>query len=249
MLKIRSHDCACWILCTPRTGSTYLCDLLNSSNLFVPEFREWFGQKLGIYNQPEDLERRPCFYNKVLHVQFNRIFNHHGRMIDDPIFDVCQTENPTAENRIKLETILKPKYVVLKRDIFQILVSYYVATLASASSGESFFVIRDHEKQKRFLQRQVGMDEKLLRRIYAVVKTYDEKWNLFLSGVDHLQVNYDLLSENPREVVSNIFDFIGAEKRFLPDNFHMNEISRKAAMARPDIEELSRWARSVIEHE
>ena len=39
---------SCWILTNLRSGSGYLCCLLNKTSLFAPHFEEWFDNKQNI---------------------------------------------------------------------------------------------------------------------------------------------------------------------------------------------------------
>lgn len=65
----------CWILTTARTGSSFLCEILNQTGLFVPEFKEYMHPEA----KPFEFVQRP--YCKVMRGHFER-FLHDGAKED-----------------------------------------------------------------------------------------------------------------------------------------------------------------------
>src|SRR5574343_868527 len=78
---------ACWILCTPRTGSSFLCELLNNLVVFPPfdhpgmktvrgvlEVGQAFSEWTRLYSSLADFCNHPPPYSKMIFHQYIELF-------------------------------------------------------------------------------------------------------------------------------------------------------------------------------
>lgn len=243
------EDCN-WILAHPRSGSTYLTRLLNNTQIFDDQrFDEYFSSRYE-YDGIESLIKNPCKNCKVLHVQFNRVFNHGGMRLIDPISNECQIELPDKNIRIEIEKIFNIKYVRLTRNIIDTITSYYIASKSNEMINErSFFVINNQKDQHILCNLDIPFDIELLEKIYKATIHYDKIWNDFLDGVEYLPIDYNELAGRPLEVLVDVLEHFNLRirKEMLLKSIKDTELSiYRAASIRDDIDIFKSWVTSYV---
>lgn len=195
ILEINSTAKPCWILTNPRSGSTWLCRMLNATGLFGdqrpngnPEFKPldgsfpntwtehcnpfWFNQKTynGVYKYVHKF--KPAV-NKLQKFQFDVIFTQNGKI---PIF--------SAKEKIT-SWYPEMKYIYLKRkDVIAQSLSYYMA------------------KYDEFIDWQI-------LKCYNEAQQYETNWLPFLGKSNYLEIYYEDLVKDPISKIKEVLDFIG----------------------------------------
>lgn len=221
-----------WILCTPRSGSSYLSKLLDNSNAFPDTFDEKLAWKRHKYNSIRDLTTNPPICAKILHVQWNRLeygFEPGDISISSKQHVIKPTLTPTYPVR----------YIILERtDIIEHTLSYYIA--AKTSKKESFFCLDSQQKQHEFLKTAVEQNDAEVLQYYQVVSQYRGIWDKFIGDHDVLRINYEDLLKNPQEELTKILRYCGVSGEYKEPKIY------KAATARDDIVELKDWLKSLV---
>lgn len=177
----------CWILCSPRCGSTYLCDLLNNTNLFKPPFSEYFN----LLETPE--------FNPFCKVQPSQ-----------------WVENKLSVQKIK-NFFPNIKFVQIKRKNFvDRAVSYYLAdTSAIWSIGENKNAIGLDKFKKpkyEYLKTPIEInEEKLNRLINKLLIDIKIEYQITQEIGSILQINYEQISEP--ETLHKILQYVGHNEK------------------------------------
>lgn len=202
-----------WILATPRSGSTYLSELLNCSAKLTTPFAEHLSYKSGYRGDLEALALNPPQHCKVLHVQLNRITGHAGAALSDPLFDPCQTKAPSRDTRERLERKNNFCYIRIRRNFLDSLCSYYMSAVANAEIGRSVFTLSNSEDQKKFQHSRIKRDKKLAQRLSCVVRNYYSIWDEFVDGIYVYEVKYESLLINPSYELSRLLEGLRLEQK------------------------------------
>lgn len=80
----------CWILTTPRSGSTFLCRKLNQTGLFNPAFAEWYNAETLFH---EAFVKNPPSFCKIHRFQYNR----HKPLFPKDVFYIHLTRKDLIE--------------------------------------------------------------------------------------------------------------------------------------------------------
>ena len=190
----------CWILCTPRTGSTYLSNLLNNLNVFpsyeslCPSMVEalidslgaesknkTFGEWLRFYTS-EQLLKSPPFFCKSISHHFLDIIS------DDFKFDIV---------------LPRFKFVVLKRlNLLEQASSIYIAEHLKQ------WHLRNEGDFQKYIDRKVEINESEIIRFYEEVISISNFWDKYVNDSSYLEVYYEDLQSNPHESIKKIMDFL-----------------------------------------
>lgn len=199
----------CWILCTPRSGSTYLASILNDTLLFDPIFSEYLGWKKKLILNPNDIKLCPKFC-KVLHVHMNRIFYKPDFLQDIPINHNLQYLKPP---KVSVEVIKKYfpniKFVLLERkDCVAQAISYCVTSEVSNYHKQSFFNISEKNKYLKFKNTKINVSDDNLMKYYETCKKYKDIWSDFLLDVPHFKLYYEEITEKK---ITELLNFLGCK--------------------------------------
>jgi LPS sulfotransferase NodH len=196
---------SCWILCTERTGSTYLADLLNSTGIWgdqstndvatgrVDRFTEYYCDR---FFDPAHLEVLPRF-NKITWWQFTNYFSE------------------DFEVEAHLPDI---RFVRLKRDDTKaVAVSYYIAKRFAQWLSEKYGLAEErwnvHQQSvlEEFQKVEIPINRFELKRLYQKAQEDRFLWDGFLRGREFLEFDYQDLLSTPMQVVENVLVYINAE--------------------------------------
>lgn len=151
-----------WIVTYPRSGSTYLCTILN--NNFCTQFSEKIR---SLIREKKEINLSEIKDEKVHAFDFRKL----------------KTELPESN-----------KYLFLKRDIIDQVVSFYVAKKTNIWN----VCIESFEEK---------INEKELLIYYNFYKRYQKFWNKKLKQKNFIEVNYDDLYKETGKELDKIADF------------------------------------------
>lgn len=251
-MKIKN---SCWILCTPRTGSTYLCELLNNINVFPsfdhPEIRNKNKTKLMEYGQSfnewcrlynnfyEFLDHYPL-YSKMIYHQYleviNSVSNEEKQKLGwyarykDNIF-LTKEHGDFVKNNILPDI----KFIHLKRDILSQAVSIYFGRYTKK------YHIYDDSELNQYLSQDVEVIEDKFLEAYKDAVFFDYCWDDFLTNQDVLNIDYNDLLDNPFNIIEKILKFLDIDIVF-----QLPKIERIKKMTRPDSAEKLRLLNEIV---
>ena len=189
----------CWILSSPRTGSTYLCDLLNSTGLFgnngtsdpvtgeVDRWTEYYCAKFFknsyIVNPPK--------INKIHYCQYENFFGN---------YDVSNI-------------LPKMKYVLLRRkDICAVAVSkYFVTEGAPFMDNKERWNIHNEEEVKIMQNMKLKFNKQKMIMNYNKSKKEYFEWDNFLKDKQFIEIEYEKLVEDPIGSTKKVLNYMGLE--------------------------------------
>lgn len=217
----------CWILCLPRSGSTYLSDLLNSTNLF-PVYKDHrlknicgpiqngmaFNEWLRIFSNYDDFSKNPPMCCKAIYHQYiEMVCEIQEKKRREP--SVCyksiqiDSENFAIKNfnLIKLKKSIKNiKFIYLKRDLFEQSISTYFARKTLK------YHIYSKEDQYEYLNRSIDIDLESILKIYYEIHKLKDCWSkLFFKNIELINIDYNDLINCPNTTIKNILDFLNLE--------------------------------------
>lgn len=178
-----------WVVTQPRSGSWYLCRMLNNTGLFKPEFKEYFNP----YDQ-----------------YFNRRVNAYSNLFKNPdayrhckIFPGHFRDNFMNWNGIN-EKIPDIKYVHLVReDIVAKAVSHYFAVVTDK------WGIHNEGEKKEYVDKPIQLDEQKLIEVYRHVSDNHNFWLPMIKGKDYIQIRYEDLVRDPAGQLQAILASVG----------------------------------------
>ena len=191
---------SCWLLTSVRSGSWYLCEILNKTGVFPITFGEYMH-----WNYPL---REP--YPTVCKVLRRHFLSYHS-----------------DQDKLKiLRRLPGVKFILLQRDDH----------IARASSLYYSLVTREWRDSDH--DQDAPIDNQMLLRCYAEVsESKFNCWDEFLSGLDHVVVNYEDLVSKPLIVANKILGHLGlAELKSLPANQTRNKVHRQKNKIRKRLE-------------
>lgn len=202
----------CWVLTHTRTGSTYLCYLLNNTKLFGNRqkhnpldgyfFNIW-GEYFHstIYKGEEEFAKNPPLKAKVHRHHFLR----------------CLSD----DKKQWIETLLPGiKYVLLRRkDAVAHAVSRYFARATNTHH------CNDEDKLQAYQETKVYLNKYKLLGIYQdTLKCYHD-WDNYLINSDFLDLEYEDLINNPTTTISLVLNYLGI--KYTEENVNLDVPLRK----------------------
>ena len=233
-------------MCTPRTGSTLLCELLNSINIFPPfdhpniqfcdggfikkgqAFNEW----ARLYSSVSEFIAHPPPYSKMIFHQYIEIV---GSVPKSKRYNTgwyTSLHDPSFVSKVLLKYNSKYirslfpdiKFIHLKREPISHAISLYFARETRE------YHIYDASSLKEYLEINIPINHSKMLEAYKDALLYNCVWEEFWSGdEDVLVVNYeDLVSDNCKKI-QEIVSFLGLDLKV--NKCNSNRIYR---MTRPE---------------
>jgi LPS sulfotransferase NodH len=193
----------CWILCTPRSGSSYISELLNNTGIF-PSFEylfphlsinlnknpgpirktNAFGEWLRIYNDQIEFEKNIPPYLKVIHRQY---------------LDLIKEDfNP-------LDLVHDLKLILLKRkNIYKQASSLYLAQEMNQ------YHVYSNWMMKEFTNKTIDINIEKLTESYNKVLGFNCTWNKFLK-FDPLVIHYEDIVNNTFKSIQDIMSYLNID--------------------------------------
>ena len=254
----------CWILCLPRSGSTYLSDLLNSTNLF-PIYKDHrlkdicgpiqsgmaFNEWLRIFSNYDDFLKNPPMCCKAIYHQYLEVvceIQQKKRRMPSKYYKNIELDSEDFAiknfNLIKLKkSIENIKFIYLKRDLFEQSISTYFARKTLK------YHIYSKKDQYEYLNHSIDIDLESILKIYYEIQKLKDCWEkFFFENMELINVDYSDLINDPNKTIKNILDFLNLEftKYQLEQSMEKftNE-SRTFKMTRKDSEKLSEKLKNI----
>lgn len=214
----------CWILCTPRTGSSFLCDLLNNTNIY-PEYQhpeldkvrgkylkkgQSFNEWIRFYFSPTELLYNPPIYSKIIFHQYleammgiakDKRYNvgwypqKHDQKLTDKL-NICYNSN--FINKIFPDI----KYIYLKRDPISHAVSLYFARMTRK------YHIFNKNELNNYKNMAIPMKEAKLIECYEDAVIYNTIWDEFLLDSNCLIIQYKDLIDQTQTVLEKTMKYL-----------------------------------------
>ena len=244
----------CWILCTPRTGSSFLCELLNNSGSF-PEMKhnslknyrcplekgQAFSEWCRLYDGFYDFIENPPPYSKIIFHQFFEVMNNISK---EKRYGVgFYKEKYDNEKAIKISKKYSAKYIMnsifpdikyilLKRNPISNAVSIYFSRITKK------YHIYDYNSLKEYLNSKIEIDDFKLLKCYKDSKLNNNIWLNFLGKEKFLSINYDDLINKTEDTLENISDYIGISINYKNVISKINKNPRIFRMTRDESKEV-----------
>lgn len=245
----------CWILCLPRTGSSYLCELLNNTNVFPifedPRLKDnigpiqkdrAFNEWLRIFSSYHDLCQNPPACCKAIYHQYIEVMgeipSQKRRKPDASYLPLNKNKESFVIDKFKLNAIqslfTNIKFIHLKRNILEQTVSTYFARKTLK------YHIYDENHLKKYLNESIEINYKIILEIYDELISLEKSWeNLFCRNNKILDVDYEDLTNHPAETLEKILKFLGIDTSTIEESITITKNAKRIhKMTRPESKQL-----------
>lgn len=185
------------ILSEKRTGSTYLCELLNGTKLFKDKFREWFVK----YDKRDHVVD---FYTDSKEKVFNK-FNF-------AFPDKCKIHWSTMQIMFDsfddfIKNAIDHKFILIERNEIDMTVSQFIA------SKTDWYEIRSKDQHVDWISKKIKYKNKELIDCYYHIKYIKNKWKYELDKrkIFYIVVKYENLLASPNEELKRVFQYLGLD--------------------------------------
>lgn len=184
----------CWLLASPRSGSTYLQYLLNLN--------------AGVPLQPHPEDREISRFSFGEHLNQNICGSWEEFVALDPVVSKIHCHQyghhliPKQEIKQQFEGI---RFVLLERRN-----ACAQAVSLALSNGTKIPHCSFREKLEDFRKTRVEIQDDQLLHQHAAVLRYQSFWRHWLHSEPRLVVTYESLIEHPRETIAMVLDFLQA---------------------------------------
>lgn len=255
--------CACWILCTPRTGSSILCELLNNLGVYPnfdhPDMKmhrgplevgQAFNEWPRLYANPVQFCHHPAPYSKMIFHQYVEVM---GSVPKNKQYNIgWYPEKHDKEMMAKVSKKYNSefarsifpdiKFIHLKRDVMSHAISLYFARMTKK------YHIYDKNSYDNYINLSINYEKNRLLECYADALDYEKSWNYFLNGSECIYtLNYSDLIKDMQHSFSEIVDFLGCGGDVLGSiNKAHGEDKRIYRMTRPEAAEYEAKLRKIL---
>ncbi len=184
--------CRCWLLTSPRSGSTYLQYLLNHN--------------AGVPLRPDSENRESARFSFGEHMSQVFCTSLEDFLQWDPVVSKvhCHHFGAYLIDRPLLKARMPPVRFVLLERIDR--VAQAVSLAMSNRTGVT--QCKSCEAQDRFHATSVSLTDESLLECYRAVGDYRDFWRNWLHSEPHLTVTYESLIEEPRDTLAKILDYL-----------------------------------------
>ena len=184
-----------WILSERRTGSTYLCELLNGTGLFQNRFREWYV-KFDHLNFVSDFYKCKdgCPYEDGGKIPNN------GKIH----WDTMKMMFESFENFIK--KLSEPKFVrIIRENELDMAVSHAIAIKTKC------YELRKTNQYDEWMRTKISISDSEIEKIYLSAKLSQKRWEKEINKklTPSITVTYEKLQKEYKEEFSKVLSFIG----------------------------------------
>lgn len=255
----------CWILCHPRSGSTYLCDLLNNTNLFEnyedPRLKDKIGpiqrglafnEWLRIFSNYHDLCKNPPSYCKAIYHQYIEVMGdmpfEKRRKPDHCYSNIDKNIESFVQEKFKINAIqslfLNIRFVLLKRDIFEQTVSTYIARQTQK------YHIYTEQELNNYMHTNININDFEILSVYEEMESLQSSLNsLICRNTEYIDVNYADLMSRPAYVLDAILGFIKMPQsgKIIENSLRITqEKMRTFSMKRPESKNIIDRLKSMV---
>jgi len=187
---IELHKNPVWILSGPRTGSCFVSEVLNETKIFKPIFSEWFHFK----------KINKIFCDEKLLSPFDYKWPKFAKVHEDH-FEKIKQMFPL----LKIEEVIPNlKFIHLRRgNLIKQVISEFFARKTNV------YFVKNKKELTEYQELKVDYDEKIMLCYYKKAIIRFNSWKPLLTKDNHINIFYEELIDNSKEIFLKIFDFIG----------------------------------------
>lgn len=195
-----------WILCNPRTGSSFLCELLNNLNLFQPYNNENLTNKKG------PLEKGRAFDEWLRLFYKEKLTAENAPKTCKCIFHQYQDTINTKISYLN-DIIPNLNIILLKRkNIINHIVSLYCSKIMFKTLDRNFkessaYHIYNKEDLIKYQAIKIPINYKYLFECLLEVKSYKNNWDKYLENYPHITIYYEDIIKNKYNEIKNILNY------------------------------------------
>lgn len=180
----------CWLLTTPRSGSSYLAECLNKT------------RGLSDVDKDNNVVHRMLF---VEHAHDKNCRNAEDFWGINPVHTKLHSHH---HQRLKFELPRDGKYVILDRDAADVATSVYLSTATGVHH------IKNDDEREAYCHKSVEIDPGKLGVICGMAMEWSQYWRSMLhgAGIAHLAVDYHKATSDPLGTCEYIFKYFGVSK-------------------------------------
>lgn len=255
----------CWILCLPRSGSTFLCDLLNHTRKFQ-EFEDRrlknnvgpiqrgraFNEWLRIFENYHDLCFNPPSCCKAIYHQYIEVMSGVPISQRRSVENYCSINHEResfVKNKHRLNSIqslfTSIKFLNLKRDVFEQTVSTYFARQTKK------YHIYSEKEASEYFESSIRVDDNELIRTYEEIYFFQDAWEKMICRNNVIkEIYYEDLIQSPSRVILEVLDFLEASE--LNEQISKNAVvnfnreGRIIRMTRPESKKIISRLKSIL---
>jgi LPS sulfotransferase NodH len=218
------HPNPCWILCSPRTGSSYLCELLNNTKMFPaychPDLKEIkgpiqkglaFNEWLRLFNTKTQFLTMPPPYCKAIYHQYIEALGSiptENRYRPGFYFNYYKIENydhiiATHNDSFLASVLPNITFITLKR---KNLIAHAISLYFSRMTKK--YHIYDEKSLAIYFDTKITLDSSLLLTCWKDANIYTKLWDKFISTQNSINITYESLIENPTDTLGKLGEFL-----------------------------------------
>lgn len=254
----------CWIMCSPRTGSSLLCEFLNNSGVF-PAYKHHglkenigplqknlaFNEWLRLFSNPKDFEANPPSTLKAIFHQYIEVFGsvpnnkRYGPGLYAEHHNIKLVKNVLKKyNNNYITSILpKIKFIHLKRsDTISHALSLYFSRLTKKYHMYSQKDLND------YLSKKIDYNPQVLKQCYLDSLQYKKNWDNFFTNKENvIEIDYKDITNEPEPTLNKLFDFLNLKVN-VKETIKMALESNKRIykMTRLDVDFYKKKLKSII---
>jgi LPS sulfotransferase NodH len=188
-----------WIISQQRTGSGYLCELLNNLNLFEDKFSEWFYIPKEKFVEEEEFSIEDvvsCCPSKNL-PKFCKI---HLETMEFMFGDFNSLKNFLGENS---------KFIyIYRKNVLDQIASRYISILTNR------WRVTNQSEHNEFLHKKIKMNKKILIKCIDYVSKMNQKNDYYIKKINLFNINYENLVGNEFSSIEKILSFLEIDFNF-----------------------------------
>jgi LPS sulfotransferase NodH len=223
----------CWIFSMPRSGSTFLCEMLNLTGLFDPLFAEYFNSTI---NKSTDIKKD--FISNPFNYKFCKIQSFHFLKQKISFEDI--------KNVLGQVKIIKLDRINILDCIVSYCISYASSTYAiSKNPTETALQTKTNNyvsDVNSFTRKNIPYINDFTINFCIDFVFYQKKYlNYILQNMSFLNINYEEISND--DFLPKIFDYLEIDK----DNFDFKYLKSKCLLVKtPEKEEKKQLEKRVL---
>jgi len=195
----KSYLSPLWILCFPRTGSSYLSSLLNNLNLF-PTFSELYPCESSVLNNELGPTNKNQAFGEWIRVFGNKHICKYTKAINHQFSDHFVADEKLIRNFLTDIKFIK----LVRQDKIEQSASTYIAKKLNQYHVYNDIMLQEY-KNKNF-----EIDENELIAIHNKIIQEQNFWD-FIDDKNCIKIYYEDFIINEKKVITNILEFVSME--------------------------------------
>jgi LPS sulfotransferase NodH len=185
-----------WILSERRTGSTFLCEIMNGTGLFDGKFKEWYVKFDHLDHVSDFYSCKGCKYEKTQTIPKN------GKIH----WDTMRMAFRTFENFVN--SMSEPRLIrIIRENKLKMAASHLIAMKTKS------YEIRNDEDYQKWKNTRVVASSFEMTEVYNNTIISQRRWEdeIKKNIAPHTTITYERLLENPIDELMNLMNFLGVK--------------------------------------